>query len=562
MHMATLIIAQRLRIALGRAFATGLGGYLYNSTQPAVRTAATGTAVTVTATTPVAVPAPADLAAALRELAAAKLAELDREFPRVVPPNQSTDEFHSYLPALDGCRWPDATRQAQLEKRALATLPRNAGFDYAVGFGCEDSAGTIVWLHYDTTVGSKRRGIWTTVRVSARRVERLAFYQGESTIDWMEWSNEVTESPIALVDLDGDGEHDAIFKNSTQEGGAMYGDESLFVWLSKSKRILNLRTQIHDAGLWLPRGQHVTAHSAIVVGTIGRQVGSHDFPLRYQCFDLTGSLAHCAGAAKAERVDAQLGILARWQDGAVSDRDILAQQFDIVGIDTHTRAALLPLAAATAPDRRLHRAVDDFVVAHPLAASDAAVPGVDAPLHQQECPQFTSAQAAASLSAVRTWLGSHDVTRPAPSKGDNGTHCTWSKPRSIMVSASCVAATQTYAAITWQRTNTCADTAEEVTSAGLFAFQNGAPTLIIGDSVLGSAADCSACDGPAANPYQVDFVQQTDNAVAYVISANAPSGQRLRVIVDGKLRDDQPLVGWAGPSHLWVSMNDNGSSYR
>jgi len=166
------------------------------------------------------------------------------------------------------------------------------------------------------------------------------------------------------------------------------------------------------------------------------------------------------------------------------------------------------------------------------------------------------------MSAVRTWLRNHDVTHAAPSKGDRGQLCTWSVPRSVTVSASCVTATQTYAAVTWQRTNTCADTDEEITSAGLFEFHKGTPTLIIGDSALGSAADCSACEGPAANPYEVRFVQQANNAVAYVTSDNAPNGQRLRVIVDGKLRDDQPLVGWAGPAHLWTSTSNNESSYR
>lgn len=555
--MADLLLVPRLRIAVGLAFAAGLGGYLYNSTKPAGRTAAPAPAAPAVASKP-----PADLAAELRKLAAVKLAEFDREFPRVLPPNEGTDEFHSFLPALDACRWPVAERKAQLEKLAFASLPHNADGDYAVGFGCEDVAGTIVWLHYDTTVANRRQGIWTTVRVGARKVERLAFYQGESTQDWMEWSNEVTETPIGLVDLDGDGEHDAIFKNSTHEGGATYGDESLFVWLSKSKRIVNLRAQIHDAGLWLPRGQHVTAQGAIVVGTSGQQIGTRDAPLNYQCFDLTGLLANCAGAAKAARVDEQLDILTRWQNGTVSDRDILAHEFDTGGIDAHTRAALLPLAAATDPDLRLHRAVDDFVVTHPLAPSDASLPALDAALHQQACAPFTPTQAAASMSAILTWLRSHDV--PQLNSGASGAErrCKWNAPRNLHVFASCVTVSQTYAAYSWARISSCAEFDEEITSAGVFSVRSNVATLIIGDSVSGSAMDCAACEGPAPNPYNVQFVQQANNAVAYVTSDNATTGRRLHVIVDGKLVDDQPLVGGAGPSHLWTSTSNDQSSYR
>jgi hypothetical protein len=405
-----------------------------------------------------------ELATALRALAAEKRAEISRRFPRPSMPAAAvfaTDSAeipsYPYLESLDNCRWPTEQRQAQLQKRALAKLPpRLADGDFTVAFGCEDLSGTIVSLRYDTRArGDGQDGIWATMRVSARDVERLAFYRGESTTDWMEYSNEVEQWPIAIADLDGDGEHDAVFVQSTKEGGARYGEDELSAWFSKSRRVLRLGNQIRSEGLWLPRGQNALAHGPIVIGLIGQEIGHRRGPKSYMCFDETGVLASCPGAHIAGQIEDIEEVLSWWESGVVTDidRDTLAKHFETVGVDERVRVQLLPMAPATDPDVRLQRAVDDFVFTHPLwADTPPRHPALARALQQQDCPAMTAMQSANVVSAIRTWLKKHDVEAPAceywSDASDEPQPCRWSAPRDFVVNASCVNGSQSYAAQT------------------------------------------------------------------------------------------------------------------
>src|SRR5258706_1997123 len=178
-------------------------------------------ALTVVALSATSSAAALDAAAELHQLGRDVLAKLDQIAPVDALHGAAQDDE---LPALGPCVRPTAREKEQLKRLVTHGI---AGEDYTVRFGCKDAAGVIVSAAYDLVDHGHHIGAWDVLRVAGGKATPIARYRGTSVQDYMEWADETSVSVRALVDLDGDGIHDALLATSHHEGGSRHSNEDL-----------------------------------------------------------------------------------------------------------------------------------------------------------------------------------------------------------------------------------------------------------------------------------------------------------------------------------------------
>ncbi|HEY4183076.1 MAG TPA: hypothetical protein VGM90_39910 [Kofleriaceae bacterium] len=308
-----------------------------------------------------------DLAAMLKQLGTRLHVDLDAAYPAIgssepYPATDSEEQPPGKIFATEPCARPDDKERAAITKRVRATVDSGAW----LSFGCEDRNGIVVDATFDTAKkrrdgGTDLTGHWKILRVSAKKITTLYTLDGESSQNWMEWSNEQSVSTWALVDLDGDGVHDIISLRTVHEGGSSSSDIDVELRRSSDNKLITLGsfTGLRDCGF--ARGS--TSTLVLHTSTLDDEWNEKD--AHYQCLASTG-LTDCPAAAEAARIDHAVQI-ADWfvaghayapADSALPDRDQLGEMLDVARVTGDERARLLAAADETPASYRIKREID------------------------------------------------------------------------------------------------------------------------------------------------------------------------------------------------------------
>jgi hypothetical protein len=300
--------------------------------------------------------------------------------------------------AIATCRRPDAAERDQVRAHVAGWITKSLpgqtlAIDPELRFGCDELTGTIVDVHVDTA-GEHGQGYWWTLRVRPDRIQRIVEVTGESSQDWMEWSQEVDAQTLALADLDGDGRLDVVSDRSEHEGGSTEYENDLFAITARSGR----RTALghFDTDVTAMPGL-----SSLVVA-----IGDADDYKVFRCIGRDLTLGTCPDIALArmnQRAMAAANRLAGADD--MPDREELAADLAALGIFD---PALLAAAPPTTREQHAERDIarwraeqrgerSDADLAAIYAIEDAAYEiALDVALGDTPCGPTTKAMLAAA----------------------------------------------------------------------------------------------------------------------------------------------------------------------
>ena len=520
-------------------------------------------------------PKPASAADDLRVLGQRTLDDLARRLPELDVQGPGS---RAEIVALGPCVRP-APDERKAVARAIAAADHDAkGADLT--FGCKDPTGIVVNVAYDRIRGrDERTGVWRVVRASSTaetaRVTTLAQYTGTSTQDYMEWAIEMNVRAAVLVDLDGDGNHDAIIVRSGHEGGGSHFEVVLATWTSRAGRTASPATFEHVVDVSVARGQPHGAGAPLVI-RIDHEYAEPRAP-EYRCIEPTGALDLCAAIDETRRVD-RIAQIADWfvtghrygpYQTAQPDRDELAGLLAELGVAPAERTALLAEVEPAKPEVRVAREIAPLLAApgsrrfgeledkplppDPRAAELRALLG-DAP-----CTPATPAQAKASVSRIASWVAANDA-RALIDHGDctAGAPCRWSHPTKPVIDTSCVAAQRGYYSVRWSYLD---KTKGELLAHDALVFLDaGAATLVSDGIAIGASEACGPCGtSPPLPQLSLKMYRHGTALVAVLLGYGDPSQPpSLAFAVDGTLTKLPPLTGSASWYRFGESRNTAG----
>ncbi len=510
------------------------------SSSPPVAPTATATATTAhDAGMPA--PDPAVAKSLLHALGQRVTAELDATYPTL--DESRTDGITSLGP----CTRPSPDERDALKRAIVANDPesRSAGLT----FGCKDRSGIVVDVAYDrprrdvaqkTCTSHCADGIWRVVRVSGSRATTLLEYVGTSSQDFMEWVGETIVQTIALADLDGDGDHDAVIATDSREGGSPRHHVKLSIWLSRTKRLTSV--DLSEVGqVVLARGQPRVPGQPLVLG-IQQPSGME---MAYRCVEPAGTLDLCPAATEASRIE-RVGEIAGWFAGndsavdhhkygpykdAVPDREELAQLLDVLRIAPAEQAPLLASVAPARPEVRVMRELVRLVppVSSSWAFSAAPVPD-PRPAELQQLLGDTACAPAAdpkpAIGRIAAWIAANDGPALArPGVCPAGQHCTWGGRSKPTVLASCAASGHAYYSVRWTYVERGGATLE-LSRDGLF-FVDAKAIKLVHDTI--GAWDPREAVGDQPPPrLDLKLYRRGESLVALVLGPGL-----ITVVVDG-----------------------------
>lgn len=533
--------------------------------QPAAPTAPTAPATLTTPTTEVAPPAvvapPSTLLDHLRELGKRTLVELS--VPAPVVDHAAAEPTHE-IPAFGACARPTADERAQIA-RAITAADHDAK-DAPLAFGCKDPNGIIVDVAYDRKGRDDRlTGVWKIVRASSpaanAHVTTLVQYIGESQEYWMEWSNEVSVSTNLLVDLDGDGDHDAVIARNIHEGGARGSEVEVSLWVSRKRRMLLLGT-IRDYFSVVSKPPHGAGAPLVIRSD---RVNPDRGPSEYRCIEPIGKLDICPAIAEARHVDRAIEIANGFVNGttygpaknAEPDRELLAELLGELRVAPAEQAALLAEAVPAEPEVRVARDVEKVVekrvVRHfgepdPQQPPDPRPAELMAVLGDAPCTPATREQRTAAIDRVSAWIADNDQ-RALVAHADckDGAKCRWSHPSKPAVVASCVTGEHAYYSTHW----TYLDKGELLAHDALFFLGGDTITLVADGIAIGSATSCAACGYGQPGPQILPRMYQRGAALIAVMLGDeatpdeaTPKPRTLAIAINGALTKVPAPKGW------------------
>jgi hypothetical protein len=473
------------------------------------------------------VAAAADPAADLRALGTEIQAELVQRSPG---PDGKDDE----ISALGTCKRPGEAERARLAK---LVVPADVAADsvYYVRVGCEDAGGVVVEASYDR----KREGVWTVSRVAGSKVTTLASYRGTSIQDYMEWANEVSVSVGALVDVDGDGVHDALVVRNIHEGGASHNEQELSLWSSRSGRTTPLGTF----------GDTVAVARGRVSAPIVLSILRNDEPPRYRCVEANGTLDLCAAIEGARHIDRMFEIT-EWfiagheygiERAKVPDRDLLAELLAELGVPSARRAQLLAEVPATAREQRVAREIERFLAGSPVKKFGELVDPQPADTRAAEITALAGdtactmapADVRRAKAAVERWIADHEAA--ALADGGSCPHdgaCRWKRHTPPELVATCGDAANGYVAAHWTYSDGAAQ--EMLARDVAFDFTRASATVLASAAVAGPSFTCSACGfGPPGIALDSSFYRHDGKRLALVLDMTKDP-QVLHFAINGK----------------------------
>jgi hypothetical protein len=450
------------------------------------------------------------IAAELHQLGQETLAKVDQLAPLDARHGMpGTDE----IPALGACTRP--TERDRAVMRAIVTRGIAADDLYDVAFGCMDARGTIVTLAYDIVTSKGRTGAYDVLLVAGGKATKIDSLRALSRMDYMEWADERSLGVSLLVDLDGDGVHDALLGRGIHEGGAIHSNEELSLWSSRSGHISQLGT--YDDAVRFARGQL----AAPIVLVLERQ----NAPVRYRCLEANGTVDLCPAIDDARKIDRIAEVATGFVNGTVPDRDLLAEELDLIGVEPNRRARLLQGATETLRSIRMQRAIATFVEpklvrehgeivdhqpADPRGGQLAALGG-DAPC------TMTATDQHALAPAVTRWIETRDHRKDR---------------KELSIVATCGDRTRGYIAVHWSYDEP--QKGELHARDGVFAIDKGGLVPLVDASLTGPDFVCAACDGTIPGVFVgSSFFRHGKELVAITIDRSTEKGV-LAIAIDGK----------------------------
>jgi hypothetical protein len=376
-----------------------------------------------------------------------QLRELGRQ--RGTALRAASDPGEGAIPALGPCQRPSLAERDALRTRVLAWIekttasserPTDEPGQLALRFGCVEPAGIVITAQMDRETKQRVRtgpdvGHWWTLRAAKDAIAVLSETRGIATLRYSAYVLKVTEEPIALADLDGDGALDPLLVRTSREGLAMHADLQLAAVPSRT----NKRAVVAAFGdeVALARVQPAARSGPVVLEISDWSIGVHAF----RCVDAKLALVRCREAAAARRGSAALALaddLAKLSGNP--DREQLAGWLELLEVPRDTAAPLLAAASATTPAERASRKI-----------ARAFHPDDDRTNVEHEAA--ARRDAAAAIAALRRDLGSAacDPTAPAADTAVRGAILA-AAPGAVelVVRGRCTGPAGTYVAAAWR----------------------------------------------------------------------------------------------------------------
>ena len=420
-------------------------------------------------------PDAAKLAAELRDIGTRALAEAARQAAPIDTATRSDAAAAaassapatelSPIPALGPCSRPSYDERTKIGEQ-LARRVAHQG-DLALRFGCKDAAGVIVALAFDQPTPHAGTGTWRVVRVAPSGITTLAEDTGPARATWMEFVHEVELVPVVALDLDGDRLGDLVLARLDHEGGA-HGNATLSIWLSKSKRRIDLgstgtlRDRITVAARQPAGGRTVVLR---LDRDDDRVADAH-----YRCVEPPSKLAICPAVDPARRYDRAVEI-ATWFAGghsydpkdargtpaaaeSVPDRGLLAElllPLSSFGVTAAERTRLFTLAAPSTPEQTIAHEVERVrglevqrQYGEEVERGDLRAGRLLSMLGDAACATPSATEARAAAARVTAWVTSHDKADVAADECKGDRSCAWQKAGAVSLPQLCVTGKQAH----------------------------------------------------------------------------------------------------------------------
>ena len=426
---------------------------------------------------------------------------LARSAPEAIAPPGDHD-----LVALGPCKRPTEDQRAALAAKITTWNPEVHEW---IRYGCVEPSGTIVEVAYEHAVAGRDHpeGVWSVLRVGGAGASVVATYSGTPADSWSKWDTQVSLGVLALVDLDADGNDDAIIATRRRENQDR--SVTLQTWLSLTGK-LAVQPGIFTNDIAFARGQLWTAGKPLVLQVDDRDA-FEPVPRKYRCVEPNGTIDLCAAIVEARRVDRAVEI-AGWfvsgdhaygpQKTALPDRDLLARLLDELQLPAAARGPALAAVPPTSPALRAAADVERVItpkepsrfgeLLDPPYPADPRIAELEALLGDRPCPVASAVTRQKAVATIAAWMGVHD---PSP----------WAHAPDVL--SSCEDSTRGYYVVRWTQ---IVDKAVTARDAVFYVDAKGATSL-----ATTSTSACADCGAPLP-AYDARFVRHSATLVALV----------------------------------------------